>query len=374
MKEDRLVSFLLSAFFLLGLFLPGLFLGEETQSANEKRHMAKAPTLEWNWDSVQKYPKSFEEYSNDQFGFRQELVQLNNRLHRVLYSSTKDVVFGKDGWLYAKKNRDFRNAIRFSGEHLENWRHNLEAKYDWLQSRGIDYLFVVAPDKHTIYPEYLPSSYSQIRQESSTTQFVAYMQANSKVPILDLRPLLLEKKVIGRLYYKTDTHWNFLGASIAQNEIMKTVKNRFPEVSYKFYTSSDFIWKDTNGGDLARMLSLQDELPELKAWPAEDFDSCVRKWHYFGEPPPKKSFRDAFYTICNKGNKKNALIIGDSFFEKMQGFLAQYFKVATKAPPLIRADEYFLSFQNLVQTKNYDIVIEEQVERALSEKPPLPDE
>ncbi|MEI9865253.1 MAG: hypothetical protein WDN00_12025 [Limisphaerales bacterium] len=41
---------------------------------------------------------------------------------------------------------------------------------DWLAKRGIAYLFVVAPDKHSIYPEELPGWAVKVRPQTKLDQ------------------------------------------------------------------------------------------------------------------------------------------------------------------------------------------------------------
>ena len=81
---------------------------------------------------------------------------------------------------------------------------------------GIPYLFVVAPSKHDVYPEFMPDRLNRVRDDSRLDQLMAYIEAFFPAPpvdILDLRPTLAEARKSGvRLFHKTDTHWNDRGA------------------------------------------------------------------------------------------------------------------------------------------------------------------
>src|SRR5471032_1208221 len=86
-------------------------------------------------------------------------------------------------------NRPFRDS------ELEAWRDLLQGRHDWLAQRGIRYLFVIPPDKHTIYPEHLPDwLVTAARPPQRLDQFIQYMKAHSDVPVLDLRQTLLDAK------------------------------------------------------------------------------------------------------------------------------------------------------------------------------------
>ena len=56
------------------------------------------------------------------------------------------------------------------------------------------------------------------------------MKAYPDVKVLDLRPLLLEAKQRERVYFKTDSHWNYLGAEVGYNALIAALKNILPSV------------------------------------------------------------------------------------------------------------------------------------------------
>ena len=82
---------------------------------------------------------------------------------------------------------------------------------------GPSYLFVVAPDKHTIYGEgRIPITYRRRGGPSRLDQLQEYMEAEGRdVRVLDLRPALREAdRRFGTLWYETDSHWNAAGAAV----------------------------------------------------------------------------------------------------------------------------------------------------------------
>jgi alginate O-acetyltransferase complex protein AlgJ len=65
---------------------------------------------------------------------------------------------------------------------------------------GTKFVFVMAPNKESIHPEYLPPEIVKGRNRRST-QLVDFMARTSNIPILDLSEGLLANKGSGRLYH-----------------------------------------------------------------------------------------------------------------------------------------------------------------------------
>ena len=86
------------------------------------------------------------------------------------------------------------------------------------------------PDKHTVYPEYLPSYLRQTKRESRLDQLIAHLRGRSNVEVVDLRQALLPQKRQYQLYFRLDTHWDRVGAFIGCREIMVRLARWFPNV------------------------------------------------------------------------------------------------------------------------------------------------
>jgi alginate O-acetyltransferase complex protein AlgJ len=254
--------------FLTAIVLPGMatWFGVDGAPADENRRSAPPPTLRPEWRFVREFPDAFTRYFEDHFALRAPLVraQADLRLRALRVSPSPSVIVGREGWLFYGEDgavEEYAVAPSMSVEDLEVWRRTLQDIHDWLAEQGIAYVFVIAPDKHAIYPELMPRSIHRLANRSRIDQFVEHLRAHSSVNVLDLRPALLEAKARERLYHRTDTHWNDRGAFVAYQQILASVQ--IPGLTAMPRSAFDGQEIRTEGLDLAGMLGLKSRLQEV---------------------------------------------------------------------------------------------------------------
>jgi hypothetical protein len=166
------------------------------------------------------------DYFDDHFGFRQQLIRAHAWVSlRLLHvSPSPAVIRGRQGWLYYADDsaiEDYESATPLTTHELQAWRDAVVGVRDALRTRGIAYVFVLAPDKHVIYPEHMPVTIHRLHHQYRMDQLLDYLEAHSDLPVVDLRRPLAEGKARERIFHLTDTHWNDRGAFIGSNEILK---------------------------------------------------------------------------------------------------------------------------------------------------------
>jgi alginate O-acetyltransferase complex protein AlgJ len=225
----RRTNICLFAVFMMFLWLPTLdtFLHFDHSSIpGENRLPAEFPKAKPGSEGFKKFIAGFEAYFNDHFGFRKLLIWSYRCCTFYCFDDQRghqSVLVGSQGWLYFNEDQmveHYRGTLLFTPDQLEDWKAYLEYYRDWLAQRGIKFLFVVAPDKQSIYPEYLPSWMNKVSPETKLDQFFAYMKTNSTVDVLDLRQTLLKGRSMGPMYLKTDSHWNLLGGFLTYQSLM----------------------------------------------------------------------------------------------------------------------------------------------------------
>jgi len=251
--------------FVLFLLLPLLdmaFHVDPTSPPSENRLLTPFPPRPDGMAGLKKFLAGWEAYFNDHFGCRKVLVRWHNKLKWSLFKekSVRNVLVGTDGWMFFSASQmveHFRGALQFTDQELADWRKLLEHRRDWLAQRGIKYLFVLAPDKQSIYPERLPAWLKNLGGRTKVDQLFAHMRAHSTVEMLDLRPALFAAKKSAPVYLKTDTHWNKFGAFVACEEVVRALaEHQVPGLAPVALDSFDRTNQLVAGGDLARGIGI----------------------------------------------------------------------------------------------------------------------
>jgi hypothetical protein len=367
-KNQRLKAiedWVLIGFFLVALSAPVVKMKlrpESAQARTENRTLAPLPELSLRMTTLRQLPEKFGLYFNDHFGFRLTLIrwQAIAEVKWLRVSSSPTVILGKDGWLFFDSSneeglRSYRSEKPFTEEQLAGWGQELTARRDWLAQRGIRYLFVVAPDKQSIYPEYLPENLIRTPQSSRMDQLIAYVKERSNFAILDLRPTLLEQKGARPLYYKTDTHWNSVGGFVAYSAILRELAKSFSEMQPLKESASLEPKGTSHDGDLSRMLGMGGLLSE------EMTEFTLRSQGYTLNSDSTGGFE--LFTSENKRRDLPKLIMFcDSFGNAIMPFLAQHFSRGVFA--------FKPQFDPIrVEVEHPNVVIEEIAERHLFDNP-----
>jgi hypothetical protein len=328
--------------FLMIVLLPtvGLLVNSESRIPTyENRTLAQRPSLGSN--TISSFPTDFNNYINDNFGLRKMFISLNSFIKsKYLHSSqVTSVILGKSNWLFLEESaKDSLGWTRFSDDQLAILKANIEEQNNRLVQRGTYYLIVIAPNKETIYPEYLPDTIQRSNYQTRMDQLLQYLiSENSTVPILDLRRPLLQAKTTYPLYWQTDTHWNNYGAFIAYSEIMKKLSDQYPSLRQPSSSDYDIIVREVSrSGDLANMLSLHDQLVDEESIDVELNPQYIDD-NRFG----------------------SGLVFWDSFYEAVDPFMSKTFMDITK-PERSHNFDY-----GWAESKKYDIVINLITERRL---------
>jgi len=359
-------SFLTIMIFVVLIYIPFTigFIEEDIEISNiEKRTLSKFPSAPKNSNDIKQYPEQFDAYYADHFGLRDWLLGVYKSFKYSLGDSpSEDVTIGKDGWLflgsvkkaytrYSDPMGDVRNANLYSIQDLAAVANYLTHLKSWLNKQGIEYLLIIAPNKHTIYFEYLPDYIQKINPHSATDQLVDYLQQHTNISVIDLRNTLTQEKDKHILYYKTGTHWNNYAANIAQYEIIREIEKLFPQ---QIQAEKFQLKNATNkGGDLASYMGFHTF--------SESSPQPVFEQHCTPQKQPAEARETETHTFICNDKTLNAVIFRDSFFSALQPFFARKFKHST----YLWEKSNFPALVKYIQQENPDIVIEEWVERDL---------
>jgi hypothetical protein len=366
---------LLIGLFLLFIALPLIafkFGWESGESLNENRNLAAPP--EFHMNSVETLPSEIDAYFKDYFGFRKRLIRWDNIvLHKWLRISGDDAVIGKQGWLfYARQGviKNFMGLTPLSPLQLQRWKTWLEARTQFAASRHAKYLFVIAPDKPSIYPEMLPDGIGKHPGITMYDQVVAYLrETKSPVEVLDLRPVLLQAKSAGLVYFPQDTHWNGRGYFAVYEEMCRTLQKWFPNIGPPQRLGTDYAIRRADWGGDWNLFGLPEE--DLKYQSDLLFPLGTQRMQRVPVPlpagiPPAVQPWDAIMAYNRPGKTGTVLLLHDSFMvtgaiDRYHEPLAEHFGRFV----LIGGKPSFNELAALVNQEHPDLIIEESVERDL---------
>jgi len=274
------------------------------------------------------------------------------------------VLLGQNGWLYYAGEKEgelneYRSVKPFTDAELERMRKKLEAHQAWLASRGIQFLFLIAPDKAEIYAEYLPQWLRRVGQQNRLDQLLGYLRAHSTVDILDVRPALLAAKKFQPVFYKTDTHWNEVGAFLAYQQLAEKLRDRFPNYPTESLADFELVEVDRPGGDLARLLGRQEQMHET-VMHLRPRTPCRAQWLEVQVNSEGRDvrFQSVLRSSCPGGEVPRAIVFRDSFAVMLLEFLAEHVEHMTSVwSPALDAE--------LIEREKPNVVILEFVERGL---------
>jgi hypothetical protein len=314
------------------------------------------------------FPQRFEQALADNFGGRGALLLFEHAVVAGLFrtSPAPNVLLGREGWLYwlgedgRSLDRNFRGTIAVQDAELAALASELKRRHDFLAARGIPYIVTIVPEKFTIYPEYLPRWVVPGVAQTPLSRLKALLAAEASVDYVDLAAPLREAKSSAQVYYRTDSHWNLLGATVGYERIMQAIKGALPDgrlsaiaapIRPVYVPGVDWYW-----GDLARMVGV----PFFYREP--DYAPLAK---VLGDPSGRCAQRDTAPTDpgfeiyhCPRPELPKAVVYRDSMAISLIPLLSENFR------RVIYVSDHKMD-PALIEREHPDVVIEEMVERAL---------
>ncbi len=220
---NRLVFSLL---FIAMLMAPGLVSMLGAKGSITKPHAQPVPPAPDVRTLLEpEYYQAWTLFADSYLGADHTLTRLKNWLDYHLFEMTdaQGVYVGRDGWLFDGQSiNDFRkNGCSQSG-HIRQLIQDLEAAARIAELTGRRFIFSVAPDKATIYPEYvgdLPRA--PACQQSLYDLLLAEHHIRPIKGFVPLDQLLRNaKNDYSLLYDQTGTYWNTNGATVAAHGLL----------------------------------------------------------------------------------------------------------------------------------------------------------
>lgn len=288
--------------------------------------------------------------------------------------SVNGTCIGKDGWMFYEDSLDeFVGDGQYTQTAADGIRKRMSERLEWLDEQGIKMYFVIAPNKNSVYPEFMPDKYV-MGENRRIDQAVALLEA-SGVNVIDGRiPLAAAKDADPDrlLYYKMDTHWNNYGGYVVYQALMDRICADFPGAVRRTEDEYNIAEMETYMKDQAYNLGYYNEFKETGpqyALKSRETAALIRReekerWGQFRfcyEYP--NGYSDHLYNFGFENNyipdAPAMFMIRDSFGIAMNIFLRDSFSVSDYSWTM-RFD------RSVISEKKPDILIVEVAERNLT--------
>ena len=325
--------------------IPSLgMLASPSQEAGANEVLAQMPKLrdaDGNWNTG--YLAGLKDYAEDHFFLRQSMISAWSALNvELLRTSISDgVILGRGGWLYYEGSlNDYTGAQPLSDREIFSAARNLALVKEYAESQGARFLFTIAPNKNSLYPEHMPS-FTVFSRERNAERLAAALEEQG-VAYLDLF------SVIGgeaeTLYFTQDSHWNSKGAALGADAVNAALGRT------SSYYEGPFTAQAVHPSDLYEMLY------PTGTW-LED-DQVYGGGLSFEYEAPIRSPENITIMTTREG-EGSLLMFRDSFGNLLYPYLADSFGSALFS----RSTDYRLDF---IAQRSADDVVVELVERNLS--------
>jgi alginate O-acetyltransferase complex protein AlgJ len=375
---------------LVFFFLPGLLLVVAGPSqTNENRRLAGFPSIADGWGFL----TGLDPWASDHLAFKSQALDVSNWISRGIFGEpprfNRDVqgpvagpvapqpppprpanpnpdlepdpqqtgVFpqvleGRSGWLYL--GFDSQGKCQPS-QSLDEIVANLQRLRQGVEQSGRKFVLVVAPDKSTVVPDYLPRNFGGKEcAAKARTQFWSRMV--TELGVVDLRPALQGEAVrIGRpTYFQQDTHWTFAGGLTMTRAIADRIQ---PGRSDRWRVTDGPRW--TGPADLPTLLGSSGENDTNRYLLAPDGNGDRTKWINSDFRTPL-SFQSS--PVDGMLTTRTAMI-ADSYTQFASGYLAATFSEIS----ITHVESLMKDTQGVAdRLANAETVVVEVVERHLS--------
>lgn len=316
-----------------------------TDRTTENKTLAKWPNMvnkgKWNTN----YLQEMGEYFEDHFAFKNQLVAIDSSIQSKVFgvSNMDTVIVGNSGWLYYKDTLDdYLGQNTSSNRKLHNIVNNISILQKYVESKGVEFVLTIAPNKNSLYGENMPYYYQKKVSDTNNMTLLNPIIKEYGIAYADLYDAFKNQEEV--LYLKRDSHWNGKGAVLAYNTILDAAG-----IDHENYETTKSIRTKDEYGDLSKMIYPMGDEPE---------------WNYtyqyesnFVYETNTKSVEDAWIETSNSKGKGTLLMFRDSFGNTLLPLMAETFNKAyfSKSVPY--------QIETYINEYNPDMVVVEKVER-----------
>jgi acetyltransferase AlgX (SGNH hydrolase-like protein) len=353
---------------ILAIPLLMLFIGVKMPKANVFERRTLATKINLHETSITKLPQEYENYLSDNLPFRTQFISKYMWIWETGISSfIRNYVKGRKNHYFPnfKAAPTVNRHLGFNQLPIKKLyliRTVIAGRQVFWQSHDADYLFMLLPDKATLYPEYLPS---WIQDKHSWYDQMNGILKNTRINYLDTKDVFEKHKNPKTPFYNMAydiVHWN----GNALDLMYKVISKKFEgNAYYQQIDDSKFAYTIQSEKKSAGFYG-REFVPWIKL---EKKALRVQKNNYKGNSRYPWFSCDI---IINDNLKRGTLLFAtDSYFKSthqdtFKGANGNIFPIVHNVRKFINVHyaENFSIIKDIAQTEHPNIVIEASAERA----------
>ena len=311
------------------LFLPFLLAHRQENriAEDENRYYANFPSLLKNSGINKEYTSEFDVWIADNARFRTTMKNIKVELLYKLFGKLEleDVAIGKNNELYGVTS-DIVDAIQgrslLKQEELELYETKLYNLQNWLKKKEIDFFFMNAYDKYSIYPENFPQGVKQYGELYIGAQTERYINEKGRVNIVPIYGMLREEAKDKVIYYQYVDwcHWNDVGMFIGYQKLMDAIQDKKMDINYLGMEDVEQIQLF----DKRKVYGFEYPFEEQSIYYDIRNKNAVELEIANKE---KYSYKEHSHYLKNENEKYKVLVLNDSFVRMgMKNYLAESFR------------------------------------------------
>lgn len=353
-KFDQWIICISFCAILLGMLVLYLFLPKQTFSQQEKRYLAMIPTFSWESLRSGEFSEKVETYMADHVPGRNFLVGINAYYNLLTGRQTsEEILLTGDDRLVERPVQDDPAAISKKMDTIRTFAEGIDVPVQMM----------IVPSSGWAVGEHV----SALLEEYKDAEIIQniYAASGEGIQTIDIASEFAQTGQAAQFYYKTDHHWNSLGAYTAYRAYMNFlgIPCLTPD-DYRIETFSDFygstysrsgLW--LTPGDFIELWHSGEDLSVLNE-ELNTAHSGVFFLERLEEADKYTVFLDGNHSLVRIHNadcprKGKLLVIRDSFANCLGGFLADSYETVV----LVDLRYYKKAVSELLEEDSYDQVL-----------------
>lgn len=365
-RKKKTADILFGICFVAMIFIPFLMLDirEHIDSSLENRALTEWPGLKFD----KMHTEWYGHYVEDRVAFRDAAIRLNADISYCLFGEFSEKLHmpGKEGYIFPADEGYVQNYQRLNVDEqlMDDLMTYLSRSNAYIKEKGGLFVFMIAPNKSSVYGEYMPEGIYVDETRESTLDMAERKLEELLIPHVvpheEFRKIKEKEQIYNQKY--DCAHWNDLGAFYGLSMVDEVIHEAYPDIPVMERGDFEESLETVQGLEFfAASREITDNVPRL---------SCTLQSSYGVETdsrdradvPVMAGNNMAYFYNENALSDKCVLILHDSFLDNRETWYTYRYK-----------EVYFTSRVNYTYMKDYidligpDVVIFELAERSFAD-------